>query len=257
MVNGLLADLVVKEVLTCFLVFARVGTAMMILPMFGEPWLNARGRLAMALVVSFVLAQASGVQAPPMADPVRLFVPVVSEMAIGGFLGLLVRVIFSALQIAGSAIAMYSGLQVASMYDPNEAAPSPITSTLLSMAILAVMFASDAHHLLLAGLARSYVVMPFGVLPDVGSMSEAMTRAGSRSFDLAFRVAGPVILVALMLNAVLGVMNRLMPTLQVMFVAAPLQIVVGLIVLTASMGMIGILCLRTVSLAWSDVLGNF
>ena len=255
--NGLLTDLVVQEILTCFLVFARIGTAMMILPMFGEPWLNARSKLAMAAVVSYVLVPASGVHAPAIADPARLFAPVVGEMVIGGFLGLMVRVIFSATQMAGAAIAMHSGLQVASMFDPSEASQATIPATLLSTTVLALMFASDAHHLLLAGLARSYTVMPFGILPDLGSLSEAMTRIGSRSFDLAFRVAGPVIMVALLLNAVLGVMNRLMPTLQVMFVAAPLQIMVGLVVLAASIGSIGLLCLRTVSLAWSDVLGNF
>jgi flagellar biosynthetic protein FliR len=255
-VSGHLSDLVAREVLVCFLVFARVGTAMMILPMFGEPWLTMRGRLATALVVAFVLVPASGVQAPNAPDPARLFVPVVSEMAVGAFLGLLVRSVFTALHVAGSIIAMHAGLQVASMFDPNEASQSTIPSTLLSTAVLTLMFASDAHHLLLAGLARSYAVLPFGMLPDLGYLSLALTKAGSRAFDLAFRVAGPVILVALLLNAVLGVMNRMMPTLQVLFVAAPLQIMAGLVVLAAAMGAIGSLSLRAVALAWTDILGN-
>ncbi|WP_027133627.1 flagellar biosynthetic protein FliR [Geminicoccus roseus] len=254
--SGLLAELVVADVVACFLVFARIGTAMMILPMFGEPWLTMRGRLVMALVTAFVLVPASGVQAPPVPDPARMFVPVVSEMAVGAFLGLLVRSVFAALHVAGATIAMHAGLQVASMFDPNEATQSTIPSILLSTTILTLMFAADAHHLLLAGLARSYEVLPFGLLPDAGYLSEAMTRAGSRAFDLAFRVAGPVILVALLLNAVLGVMNRMMPTLQVLFIAAPLQIMVGLLVLAAALGSIGSLSLRFVALAWTDVLGD-
>lgn len=254
--SGLLADLLVQDVIACFLVFARVGTAMMILPMFGEPWLTMRGRLAMALVVAFVLVPASGVQAPVLPDPVRLFVPVVGEMAIGAFLGLMVRWVFAGLHLAGAAITMHSGLQVASMFDPNEASQSTIPSTILSSAVLTLMFTSDAHHLLLAGLARSYAVMPFGSLPEAGHLSEGLVRAGSRAFELGFRAAGPVILVAFLLHAVLGVMNRMMPTLQVLFVAAPLQIMIGLIVMAAAIGSIGSLSLRALSLTWTDMLGN-
>ncbi|HEX2529528.1 MAG TPA: flagellar biosynthetic protein FliR [Geminicoccus sp.] len=255
--TGALADLVTREVLACALVFARVGTAMMILPMFAEQWLTARARLAMALVVSFVLVPGSGVQAPATPDPLSLFLPVVGEMAIGAFLGLLIRWIFAALHMAGTVIAMHSGLQVAAMFDPNEASQSTIPSALLSMMVLTVLFASDAHHLLLAGLAHSYGVLPFGSLPDLPYMTETMSRAGSQAFDLAFRVAGPVVLATLLLNGVLGVMNRLMPTLQVLFVAAPAQIMVSLIVLAAAVGSIGLLALRMLSVAWSDVLGNF
>ena len=252
-----LTDLITSELLTCFLVFARIGTAMMILPMFAEQWLTARGRLAMALVVSFVLVPASGVHAPAMPDPASLFMPIVTEMAIGAFLGMLIRWIFAGIHLAGATIAMHAGLQVASMFDPNEATQTTIPSAILSTTVLTVLFASDAHHLLLAGLAHSYAVMPFGKLPDLAYMTETMIRAGSNAFDLGFRIAGPVVLVALLLNGVLGVMNRLMPTLQVLFVAAPAQIMISIIVMATAAGSIGMLALRAFSVAWSDVLGNF
>ena len=252
-----LADLVTGEVLACLLVFARVGTAMMILPMFAEQWLTARARLAMALVVSFVLVPATGVVAPAMPDPVGLFLPVAGEMVVGAFLGLLIRWAFAGLHLAGTSIAMHSGLQVAAMFDPHEASQSTIPAAVLSMTVLTVLFASDAHHLLLAGLARSYVVLPFGGLVDLDYLTEVMSHAGSHAFELAFRVASPVVLTTLLLNVVMGVMNRLMPTLQVMFVAAPAQILVSLIVLAAAMGSIALLAMRAMSVAWSDVLGNF
>ncbi|WP_191061147.1 flagellar biosynthetic protein FliR [Geminicoccus harenae] len=251
-----LAVPIVQELLACFLVFARIGTAMMILPMFGEPWLTMRGRLVLALVTAFVLVPASGVVAPPAVDPAGMFLPLAAELATGAFLGLLVRSLFAALHIAGGLIAMHAGLQVASMFDPNEAAQSTIPATLLSTAVLTLMFASDAHHLLLAGLARSYAVFPFGSLAAPAELAEAMTRAGSQAFDLAFRVAGPVMAVALLLNVVLGVMNRMMPTLQVLFVAAPLQIAAGLLVLAMALGSAGTLVLRVLASAWTDLLGS-
>jgi flagellar biosynthetic protein FliR len=192
-----------------------------------------------------------------MSDPAHLFLPVAIEMAIGAFLGMLIRWIFAGLHLAGATIAMHAGLQVASMFDPNEATQSTIPSTILSTTVLTVLFASDAHHLLLAGLAHSYVVLPFGAFPDLNYMTDTMIHAGSHAFDLGFRVAGPVVLVALLMNAVLGVMNRLMPTLQVLFIAAPAQIMVSMIVMAAAAGSISLLTLRAFSVAWTDVLGNF
>ena len=251
-----LSELLTGEVLTCFLVFARVGTAMMILPMFSEAWLTARVRLVMALVVSFALVPASGVQAPRAADVMGLAGTLIGEMVVGAFLGLLMRWLFAALHVAGAAIALNSGLQIASMFDPNEASQSTIPGSILTFTMLLVMFTSDMHHLLLAGLVQSYRLMPFAGLLDLGGMTDALVHNADRSFVLAFRTAAPILLVAFLLNTALGVMNRLMPALQVMFVAAPAQIMISLIVFAAALGAVGSLVAGAARDLWTSVLGG-
>ena len=200
----------------------------MLMPGFAEAYVGARIRLLLALAVSVVLAGPLAPSLPALpAAPLELAGLVGGEALIGLFLGVTARVVFAALHVAGTTIAFQSGLAAAAIFDPNEGTPGTLPGNFLITTALVLLFVTDGHHMLLEALAASYARLPAGALPPLGDMADLLTRLLGQAFALGVRISAPLLLVSLLMYLGMGVLNRLMPTFQVFFIALPLQILVA------------------------------
>ena len=106
----------------------------------------------------------------------------------------------------------------------------------LSLLGITLIFAADLHHLAIEGLARSYDVLPPDGVPAFSDALMLATRALARGFTLAVQIAGPFIAFGILFNLGLGVLSRLMPQLQVFFLAVPASVMVGMLILMGCLG---------------------
>ena len=226
------AELIADEVFRLFLVFCRVGAALVVLPGFGEPYVLHRVRQVLALVLSLLLGAALRPALPPApAEPAGVAALVGREVLVGLFMGAAARAMLAALHTAGSMIAYQSGLAGAAVFDPAAATQGSLPGNLLTTTALVLLFVTDGHLMLLQALAASYVSLAPGTALPLGEMADLFARLVTAAFAVGLRVAAPVLLVSLLLYLGLGILNRLMPALQVFFVALPLQILLNLAVL--------------------------
>ena len=102
------------------LVFARIGTMVMLLPGLGEMSVPRRVRLSLALVLAAVLLP---LHRSAYEVDLRSFGPVLDmlgqEVFIGAVLGITARLMISALQVAGFVIAQQLGLGFVTAVDPT------------------------------------------------------------------------------------------------------------------------------------------
>ena len=227
------------------LTFARVGTLIMLMPGLGEQMITPRLRLSLALLVSLVLfptvrpllSAADGSLAGP-----GLIALLIGEILIGLVLGLAVRAVLAALQTAGVVISQALGLSYAMTVDPMMGGQQVTLGNFLSLLGITLILATDLHHLALDGILRSYTVLPPNGVPGVGlEMGDAAKlalTAVTRGFTLAVQIAAPFIAFAILFNLGLGVLSRLMPQLQVFFVAVPASILIGMLILLAALGVV-------------------
>lgn len=217
------------------LIFVRVGAALMLMPGFSEPYILSRSRLLFALIVSFLLAGPLAPYLPPlpthMADLVLL---IFGEALIGLFIGGATRVMFAALHVAGSTIAVQSGLATASVFDPNQSTQGTLPGNFLTTVAMALLFVTDSHHMLLRGIIQSYAHLQASAALPIGDMAGFMTRIVQKGFDIGVQMAAPLLLVGLLTNLAMGILNRLMPTFQVFFIALPLQLLLSFATLMLS-----------------------
>ncbi|MGI3170938.1 flagellar biosynthetic protein FliR [Pseudooceanicola sp. C21-150M6] len=220
------------QFLSVAITFARIGGAMMFLPGFGEQFITVRHRLAGALLLSAALTPVVGGAALP-ETPLELIRVFAIEITIGVWIGLCGRVLLAAVQVAGAQIGMVSGL--ANAFAPNMGSfeGATIIASALLMAAIAVIFAADIHHLMIASLMHSYDIFPVGVLMT-GDMGQQMAKAAMASFSIGVSMSAPFYVIGIVLNTGLGLTNRMLPTLPVFFVASPVLIVAGLFVLVLS-----------------------
>jgi flagellar biosynthetic protein FliR len=223
------------------LVFARIGTMLMLLPALGEQNVSPRLRLTFALVLAAVLLPLH--RNAYHIDPSALgpaSVMLVEEIIIGAVLGLTARLTISALEVAGSVIAQQLGLGFVTAVDPTQGEQGALVGNFLTMLGLTLIFATNMHHLVIAALNDSYTLFEPGEVPAVGDVAALVTKTVSGAFRIGIELSAPFLVFGLLFNVGLGVLSRLMPQMQVFFVALPLSIMVGLIllvlVLSAMMG---------------------
>ena len=222
------ADAFVPELVAAALVFARVGGCIMVLPAFGEAFVSPRVRLAVALAVTLVLVPAVGTDLAAPPDDAGLFLALLQELLIGTALGLAARFALAAMNLAGTIIALQSALAAAAFFDPHEGTQSAITSNFLTTAGLTLLLVVDGHHYLLWGLARSFDITPQLTAYPAADFAELLLRTSSDLFVVAVRIAAPVILVTTVVNLTFGFFSRLVPGIQVFFIAMPLQVLAAI-----------------------------
>jgi flagellar biosynthetic protein FliR len=217
---------------TFMLVFARIGAMVMLLPGFGEANIPVRVRLAIALALTLIILplHRNDYQVS-MTSIAPLLVLMVHEIIIGVVLGATARVTLSALAVAGSVIAQQLGLGFVTTIDPTQGQQGALIGNFLTMLGLALLFATDMHHLVIAALNESYNAFSPGELMSSGDVAALATRAFSTAFKIGIQLAAPFIVFGLVFNLGLGVLARLMPQMQVYFVGVPLSILGGFLIL--------------------------
>jgi flagellar biosynthetic protein FliR len=219
------------------LVFARIGTMLMLLPGLGEQNISTRMRLTAALVLAAVLLPlhraAYHIDTSALAPVIVLLV---EEILIGAMLGLTARLTISALEVAGAVIAQQLGLGFVTAVDPTQGEQGAIVGNFLTMLGITLVFATDMHHLVIAALNDSYTLFAPGEVPAVGDAAALITKIVAGAFRIGIQLSAPFLVFGLMFNIGLGVLSRLMPQMQVFFVALPLSILLGLMFLVLVLG---------------------
>lgn len=230
---SLLETFLVQGVFAFMLTFVRIGSAITIMPGVGDSFTPRTIRLYIALGLSLVL---SPLVAQYLPDPVPttpiLFTLIGMEFIVGIFIGTIARILMTALDTAGMAISMMSGLGNAQVFNPAFATQGSLIGALLSVTGVILLFATNMHHLLFLGLVGSYELFPVGAVPDAGSMAQLMARAVASSFMIGIQIAAPFMVVSLLVYIGMGVLTRLMPQIQVFLLALPLQIILSFITLS-------------------------
>jgi flagellar biosynthetic protein FliR len=223
------------------LVFARIGTMVMLLPGLGELTVPVRVRLTIALVLAAIFLP---LHREAYTLDLRQFGPVLQmlgqELLVGVVLGLTARLTISALQVAGSVVAQQMGLGFVTAVDPTQGQQSVIVGNFLTILGITLVFATDMHYLVIAALNDSYRLFAPGSGFLTGDLAALFTRTVAAAFKVGIQLSAPFLVFGLLFNLGLGILSRLMPQMQVFFVGMPLSILIGflilLLVVSAMMG---------------------
>lgn len=219
------------------LTFARVGAMIMLMPGIGETAIPARVRLAIVFVLTAILLPAhQNAYTVNLNTLGPVILMLLQELMIGAVLGLTARLAISALQVAGSVVAQQLGLGFVTAVDPTQNQQGLIVGNFLTLLGVTLIFATDLHHLVIAAMNDSYTIFKPGEMPLVGDVAQHITGIIAISFRIGIQLSAPFLVFGLLFNLGLGVLSRLMPQMQVFFIAMPLSILIGLLLLVLVLG---------------------
>lgn len=220
--------------------FARLGAMLMMLPAFSDDAVPGRVRLLIALAITMGLYPMLNARILPMLaqigdSNISLATLIGTEMLLGMALGMIVRMLFLAIFIAGGIISLQVGLTSALVHDPSAGGQIPILAKFISIAALLICMALGVHHMWLGAMIRSYDMFPPGAVPDASDFLRLALMAARGAMALGLSLAAPLVIYGIVFNAALGLAARLAPALQIFFIAQPLNLLLGLMVCTASL----------------------
>ncbi|MFO1148492.1 MAG: flagellar biosynthetic protein FliR [Alsobacter sp.] len=220
------------------LVFARVGTLVMLLPALGERFVPGRVRLALAVFLTLTMMPIVRPLLPQGAGALQAALGLMLfELMVGLMIGLMGRLLMASLQTAGNFVSQAIGLSFAETVDPTQGGQAAAIGNFLMITGVALLFATDAHHLVIAAIRGSYSALPPGEAPPTGDAARLAIDTLAKGFSVAVQIAAPFIVFGIIANLGLGVLSRLMPALQVFFLGVPGTVILGFMILFAAIGL--------------------
>lgn len=218
-----------------FFPLARILALLVAAPPFNNAGLSTRVRLILGLTIALAITPALP-PTPPM-DPAsgHGLLILAQQMLIGFAMGFSLRLVFSAVDMAGNMIGTQMGLGFATAYDPQSASQTAVISEFLGMLALLVFLAINGHLMVITTLVESFTVLPigFGVVNSGSWLNIA--NAGGIVFSSGLLLALPIVVALLITNIALGVLGRVAPQLNLMAIGFPVTIVLGFVALIVSM----------------------
>lgn len=236
------------------LTFARLGAMVMLMPGYGERFFPARLRLGLALSLALLIMPLvrETFGALPREVPQLLFL-IGSEVLIGIFIGLSIRFVTGTLATAGTVIAQQIGLGFVTQVDPTQGGQSILLANFLTLLGVVTVFTLDLHHLAISAIHDSYRLIRPGFEAPMGDFARTALTIFAGSFALAIQISAPFLVAGIVFQVALGVLSRLMPQLQILFIAMPVQLLAGFALLGALLATI----LGWYGNAVADAIGRF
>ena len=222
-------------------VLLRVGALIMFFPIVGSP--QVPGRIKVGLILFVSIAVFPVVRATPMHDPKSLFELVVnlfSEITIGLAVAYSARLMFTAVQIAGTVVDFQMGFGVVNVIDPQTETQVSITAQFQNILAILFFLALDAHHIIIGAIVESFfLINPFQINFSTFT-PEIILLLFKATFVTAVKIAAPIMAILFFISVGLGLVARTVPQMNVFIVGFPLQIGVGLLMVGLSMSFFSI-----------------
>lgn len=229
-----------QTVITLMLLALRVFSFVLMIPAFGTFFIPGFVRVYLSLGIAFSLLFLEEVRPVETTSLLEIASLAVQEVLFGFTAGLLLRLLFDAVFIAGEIVAVHTGLGFLTMFLPQQPQATVMAgfSTLISSTLFLTLGGAEAVFL---GLVRSLERVPVGGFDLYSLDGEVFLRFFYESFSMGVKVALPVLIAALLTNVILAVVNRFIPQINVFMVGLPLQIAVGLTVFMLSLPVVGLI----------------
>ena len=227
----------VPKISVLLLIFVRVSAFFVTIPLFSYKTIPSQLKIVLAFVLSWMMYYTFSIEAFTINGDYLLLV--LKEAIVGLVLGLVVYIVFSAVQIAGGFIDFQMGFAMANIVDPQTGAQSPLMGQFFNFLLLLVFLAIDGHHLVLDGIFYSYQFMPMDqFFPKFGDAEsiEYIMKLFVAVFAIAFQMSAPIIATLFLVTLALGITGKTVPQLNIFVVGFPIKIAVGFILLITMMG---------------------
>ncbi|MBO5055956.1 MAG: flagellar biosynthetic protein FliR [Lachnospiraceae bacterium] len=221
------------------LIFVRITCFVYIAPFFSMSNTPRNVRIGLSFFLTVLLYHSV-----PRADVVYntligYFIIVMKEAVTGFLIGFGANLCTAIVSFAGQVADMEMGLSMVSLFDPATKQNTTITGVYYNYMVLLMLVISGMHQYLLKALSETFLLIPInGAVLESDAILQSMLEFMANYIIVGFRICLPVFAVMLILNAVLGVLAKVSPQLNMFAVGIQMKVLVGLCVLFVTTAML-------------------
>ncbi len=211
--------------------FCRIAGFIMVDPFFCTRTIPRQVRVATAIALTIIIAPL--LPAMPEAPVISAegLANIFYQVIIGAAMGMVMRLVIAAVEMAGMLMSMQMGLGFAMFFDPQFGAQVPALSRFLSTFVFLLFLAMDGHLVLISALVDSFRILPVGLESIPKASFKVLAEWGAKIFSLGFLLSIPVVGALLITNLAIGVMTRAAPQFNIFTFGFPLTLTIGFIAL--------------------------
>lgn len=215
--------------------FFRILALVASSPLFGARGVPASVKLGLTLVLTIMVAPTlAPMPDVPPASAQGLFI-LADQLLIGTAMGLSIRIVMSAVEMAGHIMGLQMGLGFATFFDPQNATQIPVVGQFLGLVAMLLFLAINGHLMVISALVDSFRLLPVGLFPLASGAWKTLVLWGGEVFRGGVLISMPVVAALMMTNIALAVLNRAAPSLNIFTVGFPLTLAIGFIVIALSL----------------------
>ena len=228
-----------REFKAFFLVLIRVGIIFQMLPFFNAKVVPILAKAGLAFIITIILFPVINTKTVEFPSTIiGMAQLVLTEFIIGIILGLLVLVFFEGIRMMGQLVGFQTGFAITNIIDPQSGAQISILANLAYLVAMIFFLLLNGHHLLLSAVRDSFEIIPVGSLRLNAEMFNKIIPIYGDMFAVAIKIGAPAIAALLFTNLAFGLIVKLIPQMNIMIVAFPVQIIIGLIFFGVSLNVL-------------------
>jgi len=224
---------------------ARVAGFVSATPILFGTQTPMRLKTGLAVMISLVLfpIMSPFIPSTPFQSASFLFL-VINETLVGLIIGLMTRLIFTAVEFGGTIIGYQMGFAAANVFDPQNQRQTSLISEFQNVFAILLFLALNVHHVFIRAAVKSYVLLPPGKLDLSHAAVPYLIELSSKMFSLSLQFSAPVLAILLLSGLILGILARSFPQLNVFLLSFPLNIGISFIVIGLTLDVVSILLRR-------------
>lgn len=219
------------------LVFFRLAGMALFAPLFGSARIPRRVKLLLTLVMAMAML---GAVPGPILLPQTLWaltLGIAGEMVFGFAMGLVLSMVFIAVQWAGDVMGKQMGLHISEVFDPQFGGAGSLVGDLYFMLTLVIFLLIGGHRALLTGVYESFVNVPLLSLTFGQGTFDLVLNLLTSATTLAIRMASPMLLTMLVVDLVMGCIGKSMPQMNIMTIGLSVRSLIGMVMLIVAVGL--------------------
>ncbi len=242
----------VEQFQTFLVVTSRVAGFIGAIPVISSAQTPGRVKTAMVVAISLALFPVMADAVPKVSfSPLPFLLLMISELLLGLLLGLVARLIFTAVEFGATVVGFQMGFAAANVFDPQSERQVALISQFQNIFAILIFLAINGHHLFLKTAVLSYQLLPPGGLDFSGKAIPFLMELTSHMFAIGVQFSAPVLAVLLLSGLILGILARVFPQLNVFLLSFPINIGTAFIVMALTLSMVSVLISREF-----DILGE-
>lgn len=237
-----------SNIFSFFLTLIRISIVIFLLPFFGGKGVPSLIKAIFCLIITIGIWPNLSLKAQSLpASTIGIFILIFGELIIGIIFSLAIRSIFAGVQTAGQIMGFQMGFAMMNVVDPLSGVSIELTSQFLYLVSLLIFLSFNGHLYLISAFAKSFKLIPPGTILLNTQVYDNILYFTSQIFILAVKIAAPVMVAELLVSCALGIIARLSPQINVLFVGFPLKIAVGFFFIGIVMELLGFFIRDTVT----------
>jgi flagellar biosynthetic protein FliR len=218
------------DILSFFFIMTRISVILFMFPFFNARVIPVLSKVGLALMISIILFAVTNHEMITFPNNLWEIIQfIITEFIIGMILGLMVQLFFEGIRMMGQVVGFQTGFAITNILDPQSGVQVSIFSNFAYLVAMVVFLILNGHHLALNAMRESFEIINPGSLSLNRQIFQKLLFLSGEMFVIALKIGAPAIAARLFTKVAFALVKKKIPQMNIMIVAFPVQIIIGLI----------------------------